>query len=100
MSVFTSILSSYWGFLLRLTVYLYKRKRLNYFQDCIELQLGNQQIENYGFKHIKRRMPLNNYLQSLKLSGTKSEYYYCNEKRLNRIKGMLKVLPERRDEFL
>lgn len=52
LSVFSSVLSSYAGFLFRFTVYLYKRKRLHAQKDKVEVVIGNTSIENYGFKHI------------------------------------------------
>ena len=44
-------------------------------------------------------MPEANDLQSLKLSGTNTEYFNCNEKRLHKIEAMMKVLPKRRTQF-
>ena len=57
LSIFSTILSSYCGFLFRLSIYLYQRKRLHYFERCVTLKLGNEQIENFGFKHITRMVP-------------------------------------------
>jgi len=83
----------------RATTYLYKRKRLHAYNKKVELSLGNDAIENYGFKHIRRMLPFNYSLQALRLSGNYNEYFTCNEKRLGKIEGMLKQLPVQRTEF-
>jgi hypothetical protein len=73
----------------RIAMYLYKRRRLHAYNKCVELKFGNNEIEQYGFKHVRRMMPLNKNLQSVKLSGTNNEYFNCNERRLRKIEGML-----------
>ena len=84
-SVFCSILSSYCGFLFRISIYLFKRRRLHAYNKVVELNFGNFQIEQYGFKHIRRMMPLNQNMQALRLTGTNNEYFNLNEKRLMKI---------------
>lgn len=99
LSIFTTFLSGYSGFLYKLTVYLYKHKRLHHLESSITLGLGNEQIENYGFKHIRRILSMNDELRMLKVSGTNMSYFDCNQERLDQIKGLMKVTPNKETEF-
>jgi len=57
--------ASYCGVHFRLTIYLYHRKRLHNYKKCVELKLGNHEIEIYGFKQIKRMIPFINDVQAI-----------------------------------
>ena len=99
MSVCSTVLSSYWGFLYRLSLYLYKRKRLHAYERKVEISISSDTLENYGFKHVRRMLPYNNHLQSFLLSGSSHEYFYCNERRLQKTESMIKTMPVQRIAF-
>ena len=56
LSVFSSVLSSYCGFLFRITIYFYNSKRLVAFSKKLEVKVADATLLSYGFKHIKRTM--------------------------------------------
>lgn len=89
LSILTAVLSSYCGFLFRLTIYLYNSKRLYAYQKKVEVQVNTSAIEKYGFNHIKKMMKLSNDCQFVKLNGTNNEYFQCNEKRLKKIQNVI-----------
>jgi len=93
LSVLSSALASYCGFLFRLTVYLYVSKRLYALQSKVELEISEHALENFGFKHIKKMMRYAEDVSSISLKGTNSEYFSCTERRLEKIKNVISVLP-------
>ena len=65
LSVFSSVLSSYCGFLFRIALYLYGSKRLVAFSKKLEVKVADSSLLAYGFKHIKRTMQFNSNIQAL-----------------------------------
>ena len=60
LSILTSLLSSYTGFLFRLSLYLFNSKRLFAYQKKIEVIINDHALETYGFSHLKKMMKLSN----------------------------------------
>jgi hypothetical protein len=56
LSVFASVISSYCGFLFRVTQYFYNSKRLIAFSKKLEVKIADSTLVAYGFKHVKRTM--------------------------------------------
>ena len=54
LSVFSSVLSSYCGFLFRILVYFYNSKKLYSMEKKVEVSIGEYELETFGFKHMKR----------------------------------------------
>jgi len=62
LSLMVSVVSSYFGFLFRLILFVYLNKRLNSAKQKEEVSISNEILHNYGFKHIRRKLRSNDSL--------------------------------------
>lgn len=92
-SIYVSLLCMFFNFCMRLILFVHAWKDAQSYTYCIDLKLGNKQIASLSTKVIQEKLAYNADLQSVRLAGHKTEYYYLNEKRLDKLKAMLKALP-------
>lgn len=93
LSILTSLLSSYCGFLFKLAHYLYEHKRLHAYVRKVQVVIDEAAIETYGFRHLKKMLRLTTDVQSFSLVGSKTEYLTCSVNRLRKIQSLVSAVP-------
>lgn len=75
---------------------MFYERRLHAFKQKVEVGIGEWELENFGFKHIKRMMKTSKDVQALKLYGSSGEYFNCTLKRMRKLEFMVQKMPAKK----
>ena len=69
-------------------------RRLYTLKRRVQLKIGNEATQTYGFKHLIRAMKYNYDCQALMIQGTNNEYMRCNQRWLEKYQNFVLAAPD------